>query len=116
MLAGAAFAICDAAPAFAHAFIDHANPPVGRTVSPAPAEVRLWFTQNLEAAFSRIQVLDGHDQRVDGNDSHLDPKDPTELIVSLRPLPPGRYKVVWRVVSVDTHVTEGHYTFRVVGP
>ncbi len=116
MLAGAALAICGAATAFAHAFIDHAAPAVGRTVSPAPADVRLWFTQNLEGAFSRIQVLDAHDQRVDRNDSHLDPKDPTELVVSLRPLLPGSYKVVWRVVSVDTHVTEGHYTFRVAGP
>lgn len=116
MMLAAALAICGAASAFAHAFIDHASPPVGRTVSPAPAEVRLWFTQKLEAAFSRIQVFDGHDQRVDRNDSHLDPKDPTQLIVSMRPLPPGSYKVIWRVVSVDTHVTEGHYTFKVAGP
>lgn len=102
--------------AFAHAFIDHANPPAGRAVSPAPAEIRLWFTQKLEGAFSHIQVLDAQDQRVDRNDSHVDPKDPTALIVSVRPLPPGSYKVLWRVVSVDTHVTEGQYTFNVEKP
>jgi copper resistance protein C len=28
-------------------------------------------------------------------------------------LAPGSYKVIWRVLSVDTHVTEGDYKFRV---
>lgn len=115
LFAAAATAVGGAA-ALAHAFIDHADPPVGRTVHPAPAEIRLWFTQELEPAFSRVQVFDANDQRVDRNDSHVDPKDRTELAASLKPLPPGSYKVVWRVVSVDTHVTEGHYTFKVVGP
>ena len=30
-------------------------------------------------------------------------------------LPPGTYKVIWRVLSVDTHRTQGDFTFR-VGP
>lgn len=112
----AVVALLTATAALAHAFIDHADPPVGRTVHPAPAAIRLWFTQELEPAFSRVQVFDANDQRVDRNDSHVDPKDRTELAASLKPLPPGSYKVVWRVVSVDTHVTEGHYTFKVAGP
>jgi methionine-rich copper-binding protein CopC len=33
--------------------------------------------------------------------------------VSLKPLRPGTYKVSWRVLSVDTHTTEGTFTFRV---
>jgi copper resistance protein C len=33
--------------------------------------------------------------------------------VSLRPLSPGSYKVVWRVLSVDTHTTEGSFSFSV---
>lgn len=115
LLAAAATAMSGTV-AFAHAFIDHASPPVGRAISSAPPDVRLWFTENVEAAFSHIQVLDDKGQRVDRNDSHVDPKDPAELVVSVRPLPPGSYKVLWRVVSADTHVTEGHYTFRVEGP
>ena len=35
--------------AFGHAFLDHAAPPVGSTLSAAPDRVRLWFTQQLEA-------------------------------------------------------------------
>ena len=35
------------------------------------------------------------------------------LQVKLKPLPPGVYTVVWHVTSVDTHKTEGHFTFTV---
>jgi hypothetical protein len=104
------------AAAFAHAFLDHADPAVGRTVQAAPSAVRLWFTEKLEPAFSRAQVFGAADKEVDRGDSHVDSQDPTELVVSLPPLAPGTYKVVWRVVSVDTHVTDGHHTFTVAGP
>ena len=40
--------------------------------------------------------------------------DGTLLQVSLPKLEPGRYRVTWRVLSVDTHVTEGDFTFEVV--
>ena len=33
--------------------------------------------------------------------------------VSAPPLAPGRYTVHWRVLSVDTHVTEGTFAFTV---
>src|SRR6266481_2921149 len=31
----------------------------------------------------------------------------------LPPLPPGRYKVLWRVLSIDADVTEGGFSFRI---
>jgi methionine-rich copper-binding protein CopC len=37
------------------------------------------------------------------------------LLVTLKPIKPGTYRVTWRVLSVDTHVTEGDFTFRVAG-
>ncbi len=102
--------------ALAHAFLDHTDPVVGGTVKPAPGEVRLWYTQGLEPAFSRVQVFDAAGKEVDKKDVHLDPKNNHLLIVSLPPgLGTGKYKVVWRVVSVDTHPTEGSFTF-VVAP
>jgi hypothetical protein len=39
--------------------------------------------------------------------------DRTQLRVPLKTLPPGTYKVIWRVLSVDTHRTQGDFTFRV---
>ena len=99
---------------WAHAFIDHTDPVVGGAVTQAPTEVRLWYTQGLEPAFSHVQVFDAAGKEVDKKDVHLDPKNDHLMIVSLPTgLGAGTYKVVWRVVSVDTHPTEGSFKFRV---
>ena len=82
----------------------------------APAEVRLWYTQGLEPSFSRLQVFDSAGKEVDKKDVRVDAQNRHLLVVSLPPgLGAGTYKVRWRVVSVDTHVTEGSFTFRVEG-
>jgi methionine-rich copper-binding protein CopC len=99
--------------AFGHAFLDHAAPPVGSTLSTAPDRVRLWFTQQLEPAFSGIEVDDANGARVDDGKVTLDPNDATSLSVGLKPLGPGTYTVRWHVVSVDTHRTEGTLTFEI---
>jgi len=98
----------------AHAFLQRAEPAVGSTVQESPPEVRTWFTENIEPAFSTIQIFDASGKEVDKRDVHLDRSNQALLHVSLPPLAPGGYKVVWRVVSVDTHVTSGSFTFRVV--
>jgi copper resistance protein C len=97
----------------AHAFLKDAEPGVGSTVQTSPSEVRIRFTENVEPAFSSIQVLDASGKEVDKRDVHLDRSDGALLHVSLPRLSAGVYKVVWRVVSVDTHVTNGNFTFRV---
>src|SRR5216110_1500909 len=96
-----------AAGARAHAFLDRAEPRVGSTVRTAPAEVKLWFTERLEPAFSSVQVVNEAGQRVDRADGAVDPSSPALLRTTLVPLSPGRYQVIWRVVSVDTHVIAG---------
>lgn len=98
----------------AHAFLDHASPAVGSSVVQAPATVTLWFTEQLEPAFSTVAIVDGDGHRVDQG-AQADPKDPAVLHVTVKPLQPGTYRVEWRVVSVDTHPTTGHFTFRVGG-
>ena len=99
--------------AWAHAFLDHAAPPVGSTLGAPPADVRIWFTQELEPAFSGIEVTDAAGARVDDGAPRVDDRDHTLLIVGLKNLTPGEYKVHWHVISVDTHATEGNFTFRV---
>ena len=103
-----------ASEASAHAFLDHATPAVGSAIHGSPPKVRLWFTQELEPAFSTVQVQDRDGRRVDKQDKHVDPANPALLQVTLPQLGPGRYRVVWRALSVDTHVTEGDFTFDVV--
>ena len=97
----------------AHAFLRDAEPGVGSTVQASPNDVRIRFTENIEPAFSSIQVFDASGKEVDKHDVHLDRSDRAMLHVSLPRLGAGIYKVVWRVVSVDTHVTNGNFTFRI---
>ena len=98
----------------AHAFLERAEPAVGSTVQTSPKEVRIRFTENIEPAVSSIQVFDGSGKEVDKRDLHLDRSDHALLHISVPPLGVGTYKVTWRVVSVDTHVTNGNFTFRIV--
>ncbi len=97
----------------AHAFLKDAEPDVGSTIQASPSEVRIQFTENIEPGFSIIQVFDASGKEVDKRDVHLDRSDRALLHVSLPQLRAGIYKVVWRVVSVDTHVTNGSFTFQV---
>jgi methionine-rich copper-binding protein CopC len=97
------------AAAHAHAYLDHANPRVGSTVRTAPRVVSLSFTQKLEASFSSAQVTDASGARVD----HGSRVSGMQIHVSVKALPPGSYRVHWRVLSVDTHTTEGNFSFRV---
>jgi methionine-rich copper-binding protein CopC len=99
--------------AWAHAFLDHADPKVGSTITNSPTAIKIWFTQELEPVFSSVQVKDAQGEEVDKKDVHLDDKDKTLLIVSLPKLPDGTYSVTWHVVSVDTHRTQGSFKFTV---
>src|ERR1700746_3718913 len=105
--------LVDSARLEAHAFLQRAEPAVGSTVQTSPSEVRIRFTENIEPAVSSIQVFDASGKEVDKRDLHLDRADHALLHISLPPLGVGTYKVTWRVVSVDTHVTNGNFTFRV---
>ena len=111
--AACALGLAVATGALAHAMLDHAAPRVGSSVRVAPDRVELWFSERLEPAFSTLKVLDSSGRQVDRRDASLDADDHAHLTVSLTPLPRGSYRVVWRVVSVDTHSTTGDFVFEV---
>jgi methionine-rich copper-binding protein CopC len=97
--------------ALAHAFLDHAVPAVGSTVTTAPTELLLFFTQELEPAFSGVTLSTGDGHAVPTGAASVDPQNRAELTLQLPPLAPGHYKVSWHAVSVDTHRTEGTFSF-----
>jgi methionine-rich copper-binding protein CopC len=86
---------------------------VGSTVSGSPSVVRIWFDGDIEPVFSKIAVMAADGKTVDKGDSHVNPKDSTLLEVSVPPLSPGQYTVMWSVIARDGHHTEGRYTFTV---
>ena len=96
--------------ATAHAVLDHAEPRVGNTVAAPPREVTLTFNQKLESAFSTIAVTDAAGQRVDTGKTGVSGN---QMTVTLRPIGAGSYKVKWRVLSADSHTTDGDFNFKV---
>ena len=99
--------------ALAHSGLQRAEPPVESTLKRPPKELKLYFSERLEPAYSRVRVEDGQGARVDRDDSRVDWSNPLLLRVTLPPLAPGKYTVIWRVLSVDSHITEGRFMFRV---
>jgi copper resistance protein C len=99
--------------AHAHAFLDRAEPRVGNTVKSPPRTVALWFTQNLESTFSAIEVRDANGVQMNAGKASVDTNDRKLLRVPLKALSAGTYTVRWHVLSVDTHTTEGNFTFHV---
>jgi copper resistance protein C len=102
-------------PALAHAVLSHSLPAVGSTVSKSPAQLKLWFSEEIEPHFSSVHVLDSSGHEVDKGDAAVSAGDNRVLTVSIPPLSRGKYKVVWQVVSTDTHKTAGSFTF-IVSP
>lgn len=98
----------------AHAFLDRAVPAVGGSVAASPTEVRLFFTEAVVPQFSAIEVTGAGGAPVAAGKPVQDPADKTSLTLPIRqPLPPGAYTVKWHVASVDTHRSQGSFSFSV---
>jgi methionine-rich copper-binding protein CopC len=95
---------------WAHAFLDHAEPKVGSTINESPSQVTLWMTENLEPAFSKLQIYDAQGTEVDNKDIKVNGN---IMKVSLPKLAAGKYRVSWQVVAVDTHRTSGTFDFTI---
>lgn len=106
-------ALLPATRARAHAFLDHAVPAVGSTVAATPTQVQLFFTQDLEPAFTGATIANANGQPVATGPAVFDPRNKAEMVLNLPPLVPGHYKVNWHALSVDTHRTEGSFAFDV---
>src|SRR5262245_30493898 len=81
----------------AHAYLDRASPRVGNTVTPAPREVVLWFTEKLEPAFSSIEVRNEQGASVTASKPTV-VGNRTQMRVSLKSLPPGIQGLLARII------------------
>lgn len=98
--------------ALAHAFLDHASPLVGSTVASPPHDVVLTFTQSLEPAFSTVTVTNDSGANVGQGKAQISGN---TMRIGLKAQGAGTYHVHWHALSVDTHTTEGTFTFHVGG-
>ncbi len=102
----------------AHAILLRSDPAQNAVLSVPPDQVRLWFSEALNPAFSTVVVVNAQSRRVDNQDAQLSLGNASEMDVTLHPnVPPGVYTVVWRADSNDDgHVLSGSFLFTVANP
>lgn len=110
LLAAALYGL--APPAFAHAFLARAEPAVGAIVHGTITTLRLRFTERIEPTLCRITLINAAGQIIAGSNLTAE-GDGRILAAHVAALMPGAYRVRWHAVSVDTHVTEGDYSFTI---
>ncbi|MEW6603637.1 MAG: copper resistance protein CopC [Thermoproteota archaeon] len=100
---------------FAHPVYVDSTPGAFESVSSAPGEVSVFFSEAIELSYSSIRVLGPDGSRVDMNDPHNVEGDTASIAATLQPnLPEGEYTVTTRVLSaVDGHLIEDTFTFGV---
>jgi len=100
--------------AYPHAMLVKAVPAVGGAVTGSPSQIRITFSEGVEPRFSGIAITAPDGRAIATEPASLDAGDHATLVVLLKErLQPGHYKVTWHAVSVDTHKTQGSFTFDV---
>src|SRR5947209_13057362 len=104
--------------ASAHAILLRSDPAKDAVLNATPQQVRMWFSEDLNPAFSTAAIVNAKNQPVDQKDAHVAPGDTKEMDVSLQPnLPPSVYIVVYRTDSADDgHILRGSFIFTVANP
>ncbi len=103
--------------AHAHAEYERSEPAAGAVIPETPAEVHVWFTQELfrREGANTLEVYDPDGTQVDNQDARIDDDDRKHMLVSLPVgLPVGAYTVRWHTLSADDGDTDrGEFTFTV---
>lgn len=98
---------------WAHASLVKSDPPRRATLSESPSIIKLWFNEEIEAAYATVTVVDMKDNVVSDEKPTKVEADPKSIRLSIPKLLPGAYKVQFRVLSVDGHVVDSSYSFRI---
>jgi len=96
----------------AHSFPDKETPAAGQNVPSPPSEVVIDFDAPIEKLFAKLEVTGADGQNLAVGSPQVS-DDGSQLSVKLGALKPGDYTVKWAVVCIDTHHTNGSYTFTV---
>jgi copper resistance protein C len=99
--------------AWAHAKLVKSEPAQRAVLGHPPTQVRLWFNERLEPAFSIATVVDASGKRVTSTEAAVSDTDPKLLVLPLPPLAKGVYTVQYQVLSVDGHTVKSTFRFEI---
>ncbi|HET7646551.1 MAG TPA: copper resistance protein CopC, partial [Candidatus Limnocylindria bacterium] len=96
----------------AHAQLVASSPAAGAVLPESPDELRLVFSEPLEAGLSSLDVYGRDGKPLIDHGGEIDPADPYALVVTNPDLPDGVFSLTWRSLSsADGHSAEGFFTF-----
>jgi copper transport protein len=118
LLAGSDFDRAAGLVALGHSQLVSSSPGAGETVATPPTEIRLVFSEPIDARYTSLDLLDGTGRAIMVDAGAPDPADPHVLVA---PVPAGAalptdslYTVNWRALSAaDGHTTDGFLSFGV---
>lgn len=102
------------ASAFAHAVLLESSPALKSSISGPDVPLRLRFNVRVDAARSRLTLVDPDGSLQTLEISKQDP--PNTLSAQARGLRPGVYRLRWQVLASDGHITRGEIPFTVIKP
>ena len=102
-----------AAPVLAHAQLVKAEPARRAVLDKAPTQVRLWFNEEIEGAYTSLSVLGANKKPVTDAKPEVVADDPKSVVLPLPELKPGKYTVKFRVLSVDGHIVDESFNYKV---
>lgn len=109
--------LCTARGVWAHSGLEKSEPEAGQVLSASPAQVKAWFSEELESDTSTLQVFNSLGEQVDQGDGGVDLNDVehTLMVVGLpASLPADTYTVRWAAVSAeDGDATMDEFSFTV---
>jgi methionine-rich copper-binding protein CopC len=111
--AAALASIMGAPAALAHTRLEASSPQADSVVSPAPARLRLQFSDPLELPFSKIKLVDEQGAVIHPSRIEAEPAHPNTLVATVPALHAGAYRVQWSTVTRDGHKVKGEFGFRV---
>ena len=114
LAAAGLLALAVAFPARAHGGLVRSIPEAGAVLAVSPPEILLDFSEALDPAATKVELLDVNGQVQVPGPGVIDPDEPKTLRLAIPPLPDGVYSAVWRARSaVDGHVTSGSVGFSI---
>ena len=97
----------------AHAQLIKAEPARRAALDRAPAQIRLWFNEEIEGAYTTLTVSDANKKLVTNAKPKVVADDPKSIILPMPKTNPGKYKVKFRVLSVDGHIVDSTFNYTV---
>jgi methionine-rich copper-binding protein CopC len=98
--------------AFAHAVLLESSPPLKSSVAGPDVPLRLRFNVRIDAARSRLTLVDSDGSAQTLEIGKQDP--PNTISAQAKGLRPGAYRLRWQVLASDGHITRGEIPFTVV--